>query len=122
MHWFSFHIIILVNIMYRSNKDFDPVELGSKILKEIHYYMYDEKEHDTFLSNMLSNYSSYLWNRRVVFINIMWCGLMGVLVSSKVHDIGFLYQGVIMKQFVVNSQVDVKWRGITFLLAMVRGR
>jgi hypothetical protein len=30
------------------------------------------------------------------------------LVSSKVHDIGFLYQGVIMKQFVMNSQVDVK--------------
>jgi len=33
---------------------------------------------------------------------------MGVLVNSKVHDLGFLYQGIIMKQFVVNSQVDAK--------------
>jgi hypothetical protein len=34
----------------------------------------------------------------------MWCGLMGVLVSSKAHDFGFLYQGIIMTQFVMNSQ------------------
>ncbi len=32
---------------YQWNKDFGPIELGFKILKEIHYYIYDEKEHDT---------------------------------------------------------------------------
>ncbi len=46
MHWFSFQIIILVHIMYQWNKDFDPIELGFRILKKIHYYIYDEKEHD----------------------------------------------------------------------------
>jgi hypothetical protein len=55
MHWFSFQINVLVNIMYHLNKDFDPVELVSKVLKDIHCYIFDEKEHDTFLSNMLSN-------------------------------------------------------------------
>ncbi len=47
MHWLSFHITILVHIMYRWNKDFDLVELGCIILKEIHYYIFYEKEHDT---------------------------------------------------------------------------
>jgi len=42
------------------------------------------------------------------FFNITWCGLMGVLVISKVHNLGFLYQGIIMKQFVVNSQMDAR--------------
>jgi hypothetical protein len=35
-------------ITYHWNKDFDPFELGFRILKDIHYYIYDEKEHDTF--------------------------------------------------------------------------
>jgi len=38
----------------------------------------------------------------------MWRGLMGVLVSSKVHNLGFLHQGIIMKQYAMNSQVDVR--------------
>jgi len=46
MHWFSFQITILVHIMFQWNKDFDIVELGFRILKEIHYYIYDENEHD----------------------------------------------------------------------------
>ncbi len=46
MHWFSFQITILVHITYQWNKDFDPVELGFKILKESHYYIFYEKEHD----------------------------------------------------------------------------
>jgi hypothetical protein len=49
LHWFSFQITSLVHIMYRSNKDFDPIEARSRILKDIHYYIFDEKEHDTFL-------------------------------------------------------------------------
>jgi hypothetical protein len=57
---------------------------------------------------MISYHSGCLSKKGVVFFNIMWCGLMGVLVNSKVHDLGFLYQGIIMKQFVVNSQVDAK--------------
>ncbi len=47
MHWLSFQIIILVHIMYRWNKEFDLVEFGCIILKEIHYYIFYEKEHDT---------------------------------------------------------------------------
>ncbi len=31
--------------MYHWNKGFDPAEPGSRIFKDIHYYIYDEKEH-----------------------------------------------------------------------------
>ncbi len=44
---FSFEITILVHITYWWNKDLDLIEHGSKILKKIHYYIFDEKEHDT---------------------------------------------------------------------------
>ncbi len=45
MHWFNFQINILVRITYRLNPDLDESNLGSKILKEIHYYISNEKDH-----------------------------------------------------------------------------
>ncbi len=47
MHWYSFHITILVHITYWINLDYDVAHPKSKILKEVHYYILDEKEHDT---------------------------------------------------------------------------
>jgi hypothetical protein len=47
MHWYSFQITILVHITYRINHGYDPIHLESKILKKVHYYILDEKEHDT---------------------------------------------------------------------------
>jgi hypothetical protein len=37
-----------VHITYRINPDYDPVHPESKILKEVHYYILEEKDHDTF--------------------------------------------------------------------------
>jgi hypothetical protein len=36
-----------MHITYRLNPYLDGTNLGSKILKEIHYYICDEKDHDT---------------------------------------------------------------------------
>ncbi len=47
MHWFSFQIIVLVHITYRYNPKYDLAKDGSKILKEVHYHISNEKEHDT---------------------------------------------------------------------------
>lgn len=47
MYWFSFQITILVHITYRLNPYLDETNLESKILKDIHYYICDEKDHDT---------------------------------------------------------------------------
>jgi hypothetical protein len=47
MHWFSFQITILVHITYHRNLTFNPTYLKSRILKEIHYYISDKKDHDT---------------------------------------------------------------------------
>jgi hypothetical protein len=47
MHWYSFHITILVHITYQINPNYDVAHLESKILKEVHYYIFDKKEHDT---------------------------------------------------------------------------
>jgi hypothetical protein len=47
MHWYSFQITILVHITYWINPGYDLVHLESKILKEVHYYISHEKEHNT---------------------------------------------------------------------------
>lgn len=49
MHWFSIQITILVHIMYRHNPEYDPMDPKSKgpILKEYHYYISDDRIHDT---------------------------------------------------------------------------
>jgi hypothetical protein len=92
-------------ITYHYNKDFDPVEPRSRILKDIHYYIYDEKEHDTFFVQHAFKLQWLFMKERGFFLK---CGLMGVLVSSKVQNLGFLCQGIIMKQFAENSQVDAR--------------
>jgi hypothetical protein len=46
MHWFSFQIAILVHITYEYNPTFDPTHANSKFLKEVHYYIWNEKDHD----------------------------------------------------------------------------
>jgi hypothetical protein len=48
MHWFNFQVFILMHITYQWNLDFVAIEPRSKIFKEIHYYFFDEKDHDTF--------------------------------------------------------------------------
>ncbi len=38
---------MLVDITYRHNPDYDPIMDNCKILKEVHYYISNEKKHDT---------------------------------------------------------------------------
>jgi hypothetical protein len=45
-HWHSMSITILVHITYRLNLDADLEKLGIQLLKEIHFYMYDDGKHD----------------------------------------------------------------------------
>jgi hypothetical protein len=81
--------------------DFDVSNLGSIILKKNHYYIFDEKEHDT-MSNMPLDYNGSSYKRRIVFLNTMWCGLMGVPVNSRAHDLGSSYIDTIIPQFLYN--------------------
>jgi hypothetical protein len=53
--------------MYRWNKDFDLVELGSKILKEIHYNIFDEKEHDTLFVQHAFNITMVVYEGKGLF-------------------------------------------------------
>jgi hypothetical protein len=75
-----------------------------------------------FMSNMPSNYINSSCRRRTVFLNTMWCSLMGVLVNSKAHDLGSSYLNTIIPQFLQSYQVDAKWHGTILLLAMGRER
>ncbi len=47
VHWFSFLITILVHIMYCHKPTHNPIDPKSIILKEVHYYILNEKKHDT---------------------------------------------------------------------------
>jgi hypothetical protein len=44
------------------------------------------------MSNMPLDYSGSSCERGVFFLSTMWYGLMGVLVNSKVHTLGFSYK------------------------------
>jgi hypothetical protein len=66
MHWFSFQITILVHITYHQNLTFDPTHPESKILKEVHYYICDEKEHDTL-------YVQYVFRLKWDFVRERGC-------------------------------------------------
>jgi hypothetical protein len=47
MHWFSHQVTILVHLTYRKNPFPDPLLEGSEWIKESHFYVSDDKEHDT---------------------------------------------------------------------------
>ncbi len=47
MHQFSFQITMLVHITYWQNPKYDPTIDGSRILKEVHYYISNEKKRNT---------------------------------------------------------------------------
>jgi hypothetical protein len=49
MHWYMFQITVLVYIAYMWNPDYRVGGSEPEILKETHYYMSDEPQHDTFL-------------------------------------------------------------------------
>jgi hypothetical protein len=46
MHWLNTHVSILVVITYKYNPSYDPILEKSKLLKEVHYFISDDKEHD----------------------------------------------------------------------------
>jgi hypothetical protein len=57
MHWFSFQITVLVHITYRHVPEYDSTINESKILKEVHYYISNERKNMIpYLSNTLSSY------------------------------------------------------------------
>ena len=48
MHWHSTQITILVHITYFRNPEYNVYDSEStEILKHVHYYISDEKEHDS---------------------------------------------------------------------------
>jgi hypothetical protein len=47
MHWYNFQITFLVHITYKVDLHFNLANpQSSKILKEVHYYISDDKTHD----------------------------------------------------------------------------
>lgn len=96
MHWFSFQIMIFVHITYWLNPTYDPVEPGTKILKKMHYYVSDEKKHDTiFVQNVFQLNWEFL-QERGCYPKKMRCGAMGVASSSKMQNVGIFYLDTII--------------------------
>lgn len=45
IHWHNFQMI-LVHIIYCLNLEYNPTKPSSKVLKKVHYYVYDDNSHD----------------------------------------------------------------------------
>ncbi len=46
-HWHNFQVSILIHISYQHNPLVDVINLDSTIIKEIHYYVFDDPNHDS---------------------------------------------------------------------------
>jgi hypothetical protein len=47
MHWHSFQVTILVHITYKVNPTNGSNDEAQRLIKDNHFYIYDDKEHDT---------------------------------------------------------------------------
>jgi hypothetical protein len=47
MHWHSYQVSILVHISFRHNPEMDPYNEDTWILNEYHFYISDDKQHDS---------------------------------------------------------------------------
>jgi hypothetical protein len=47
MHWHSYQVSILVHISFRHNPDLDPYDEDTWILNEYHFYISDDRLHDS---------------------------------------------------------------------------
>lgn len=66
MHWTSHQVTILVHLTYRLNPAFDPLKPHTKFLKESHFYISDDREHDTlFVQHCLLLHWQHLANSGV---------------------------------------------------------
>jgi hypothetical protein len=41
-------VTILVHITYHYNPEYDPTDPNSQVFKKVHYYVFDDNNHDTF--------------------------------------------------------------------------
>lgn len=49
MHCHDTQVNILVHITYKQNPNYNPMFPKTRVLKEVHYYLYDDTTHDTLL-------------------------------------------------------------------------
>jgi len=47
MHWHNFYVSILVHICYRKLAHGRTLKDGSRVVKEVHYYVSNDTMHDT---------------------------------------------------------------------------
>jgi hypothetical protein len=47
MHPHLFQVTILVHIMYHVNPNYSEINIEPRVIKESHFYVSDDKEHDT---------------------------------------------------------------------------
>ncbi len=48
MHWHSYQCTILVHISSIRNPNFDPDDENSNITMKYHFYIFDDKTHDSY--------------------------------------------------------------------------
>ncbi len=88
MHQFFFQITILVHITYHHNPNYVANPDGKKIIKEYQYYVLDDRDHGTlFVQHYFDLHWGYLQALGVYPIE-HWFGMMVVVGSSNLHEVG----------------------------------
>ncbi len=101
MHWHNFRVTILVHITYRQNFDFDPATPKSRLLKEMHYYVSNDSNHDTlFVQHAFLLHWNFLQSRGFrPSRHVMWFdGCFGQFKSARAWYFVFHYFNVTSNQ------------------------
>jgi hypothetical protein len=107
------------------NPDFDNTTFNQNplVLKEVHYYISDDKTHDNCLStNMSWPYTWNIWKVRDVILKNTSYGTMGVLHNSKVHEHGIMLLGIRILWFVNKGSRGCKCARFFLHMVMERAR
>jgi hypothetical protein len=111
-----------VHIMYCHNPTPNPTYPKSRILKEVHYYISNEKKHDTLYVQHAFKLNWEFLREKECFLewHVVWFdGCNGQFKSVRCW---FFCHDIITWLCVKSYLLVVKWFGTIFLLVMGRGK
>ena len=123
MHWRSQQVLILVHIAYRLNPNWSNENNEPLLLKEVHYYVSDDKVHDSlYVQHCFLMHWNFMKDLGFTPKNhIVWSdGCSGQFKSARVWYFISRYPSLTVTDGVLSE--DVNCCGIILRLAMEKGR
>jgi hypothetical protein len=94
IYWYNFQVSILVHITYMQNQLYDPSDASTWILKEIHYYLSDDEQHNTLFDSIAFVYTGNICRIKSSSQSATLTGPVVAVVNSRMQKLGTLYHAI----------------------------